>query len=102
MSAGDKLLGVVLGLFAFAIYVLFASGALAHGRYEVACCSDKDCFAVDDKIVTESSAGFLLNDTGEFVERTSTKVRKPMDESYHLCRNPAGALLCIYPKFQGN
>lgn len=75
----------------------------SHENYEPACCSNKDCLPVADAIVTETSAGFLLNDTGEFVERTSTKVRKPLDEQYHLCRNQYnGTLLCIYPKFQGN
>jgi hypothetical protein len=95
---------IVAGFIAFFACLGLAGikNAQAHGRYELACCSDKDCFEVEDKTVTESSAGFLLNDTGEFVERTSTKVRKPLDENYHVCRNPAGALLCIYPKFQGN
>ena len=81
---------------------LLFSSAHGHENYEPACCSNKDCFPVADAIVTETSAGFTLNDTGEFVERTSTKVRKPLDEQYHLCRNPHGTLLCIYPKFQGN
>jgi hypothetical protein len=94
---------LIAGIAAFAaVCALLVVGiAKAHDAYEPACCSNKDCFPVEDKIVTESSAGFLLNDTGEFVERTSTKVRKPLDENYHLCRNPAGTLLCIYPKLQG-
>jgi hypothetical protein len=95
---------LIAGIAAFiAVSVLLAVGvAKAHWIYELACCSKEDCKPVADAIVTENSAGFLLNDTGEFVERTSTKVRRPLDEQYHLCRNPAGALLCIYPKFSGS
>jgi hypothetical protein len=70
-------------------------------QYEMHCCNQQDCKPVKDEIVTETSAGFELHDIPEFVERTSPKVRKPINEEYHVCRNPAGALLCIYPKLQG-
>jgi hypothetical protein len=95
---------IVAGFIAFfaCLGLLGIKVAKAHDRYEISCCSKQDCAPVADAIVTESAAGFLLNDTGEFIERTSTKVRRPLDERYHLCRNPAGALLCIYPKFSGS
>jgi hypothetical protein len=95
---------LIAGALAFAAVTILLGikAAQSHWIYELACCSKEDCKPVADALVTESSAGFRLNDTGEFVERTSTKVRKPFDENYHVCRNPAGALLCIYPKFQGN
>jgi hypothetical protein len=76
--------------------------AQAHWQYEMHCCNQQDCKPVADSVVTETSAGFELHDRPEFVERGSPKIRKPINEEYHVCRNPAGALLCIYPKFQGN
>lgn len=76
--------------------------AWGHWFYEMHCCNQQDCKPVADSAVTETSAGFELHDIPEFVERSSPKVRKPINEEYHVCRNPAGALLCIYPKFQGN
>ncbi len=93
-------------VFAFALFVAFVwfvvGDAWGHWRYELHCCDQRDCVAVtDDRIITETQAGFTLNDTNEFVARDSPKVRKPLDENYHVCRNPAGTLLCIYPKLQG-
>jgi hypothetical protein len=94
---------LVAGIAGFiAVFVLLAVGvAKAHWQYEMHCCNQQDCKPVSDAVVTETSAGFQLNDQNEFVERTSPKVRKPINEEYHVCRNPAGALLCIYPKLQG-
>jgi hypothetical protein len=95
---------LIAGALAFAAVTILLGikAAQSHWQYEMHCCNRQDCHPVEDKIVTETSAGFQLNDGGEFVERSSPKVRKPLDENYHVCRNPAGALLCIYPKFQGN
>ena len=97
-----RLIAAIVAAFLLLFLVwFFGFEADAHWKYEMACCNTQDCMPVEDKIVTETSAGFTLNDTGEFVERTSHKIRKPINEEYHVCRNPAGALLCIYPKLQG-
>lgn len=93
---------VMAGVVAFVcVFSLFIYGASAHGPYEPSCCSDRDCAPVPDATVTETPEGFTLNDTGEFVARTSSRVRRPLNEEYHLCRSPSGLLLCIYPKYRG-
>jgi hypothetical protein len=92
---------VIAGVIAFAAALVLTVTALAHWQYEMHCCNQQDCKPVADSVVTETSAGFQLNDIPEFVERSSPKIRKPINEEYHVCRNPAGALLCVYPKLQG-
>ena len=87
---------------AFLLLGYLAGDAWSHWLYERHCCDVRDCAPVADKIVTETPEGFTLNDTGEFVERGSPKIRKPINEEYHVCRNPAGVLLCIYPRLSGS
>jgi hypothetical protein len=95
---------LIAGALAFAAVTILLGikAAQSHWQYEMHCCNQQDCKPVADSVVTETSAGFELHDRPEFVERGSPKIRKPINEEYHVCRNPAGALLCIYPKFQGN
>jgi hypothetical protein len=96
------LLGLGFVVFAFWLFLQFViADAWGHWQYEMQCCNLQDCKPVADSVVTETPAGFELHDIPEFVERTSAKVRKPINEEYHVCRNAAGALLCIYPKLQG-
>jgi hypothetical protein len=96
-----KVWAVAAVMAAFLLLGYLAGDAWGHWIYETHCCSQQDCKPVPDATVTETAAGFELHDKNEFVERASPKVRRPLDEQYHVCRNPAGALLCIYPKLQG-
>lgn len=92
----------VLTALALAGAFLFALGNLAkgHGPYEMACCSDRDCAPVPDDRVAQISGGFLVD--GEFVPMRDPRVRRPINEQFHLCKHvTTGALLCIYPKLQG-
>lgn len=83
-----------------AVFLCLVKAAGAHGFYEVACCSDRDCAPVDDGRVTQIDGGYIVD--GEFVPQRDPRVRRPINEQFHLCKHvTTGALLCIYPKLQG-
>lgn len=84
-----------------AVVLLFvATAALAHGWYDHACCSDRDCFPIKADTVTEEPGGWRLK-SGEFIERGNQK--QSQDEDYHLCRvNGTGAVLCLYVPSRGS
>jgi len=85
---------------ACAAFLLVGTHARGHDLYEVACCSNRDCAPVPDNRVAQISGGFLVD--GEFVPVRDPRVRRPINEQFHLCKHvTTGQLLCIYPKLQG-
>lgn len=83
-----------------AVFLCLISAAGAHGPYEQVCCSDRDCAPVDDARVSQIDGGYLVD--GEFVPMRDPRVRRPINEQFHLCKHvTTGQLLCIYPKLQG-
>lgn len=83
-----------------AAFLLSLSNVRAHEFYEMACCHDRDCAPVDDSRVSPVNGGFLVD--GEFVPMRDPRVRRPINEQYHICKHvTTGVLLCIYPKLQG-
>jgi len=84
----------------FCAALFAATSALAHGWYDHACCSDRDCAPVPAETVTEVPGGWRLK-SGEFIERGNEK--KSQDEDYHVCRvNGTGAVLCLYVPSRGS
>lgn len=84
-------------------FLLVLSGmARPHDLYEWACCSNLDCAPVADSAITTTDQGYRVNATMETVPYGDARIRKPIDENYHVCRNQStGVLLCIYPKIMG-
>jgi hypothetical protein len=85
--------------FAIAILCVFAVKAFAHQAasgwtYPLECCSDRDCAEYPAENVQILSTGFLLKPTGEFIDRS--KARVSPDGRYHLCRYPAGTIICFF------
>lgn len=82
------------------VFLCLISAASGHGPYEVVCCSNRDCEPVSDERVSQVAGGFLVD--GEFVPQRDPRVRRPINEQFHLCKHvTTGQLLCIYPKLQG-
>lgn len=83
-----------------AVFLCLISAASSHEFYEHHCCNNRDCKPVDDNEVTQTPGGFIVG--GEHVTRPDARIRKPINERFHVCRHyQTGQLLCIYPKLQG-
>lgn len=81
-------------------FLLALSNVRAHDFYEMHCCNNRDCKPVSDGEVTQTPTGFIVD--GVAIDRPDARIRKPINEQFHLCRHfQTGQLLCIYPKLQG-
>lgn len=91
----------ILALALAGVFVLaLGNMSPAHDLYEMHCCNNRDCKPVADNEVTQTSTGFIVD--GQHVTRPDPRIRKPINEQFHLCRHfQTGQLLCIYPKLQG-
>ena len=68
----------------FALAVLVSFPANAHDWYPSICCSQGDCFAVEDEDILELTTGmFEIVPTGQLVD--SGKVYPSEDGRYHVC-----------------
>jgi hypothetical protein len=85
---------------AIALLCVFAVKASAHQAasgwtYPFECCSNQDCAEYPGENVQILSTGFLLKPTGEFIDRSNSRVSP--DGRYHLCRLPSGGrILCFF------
>ncbi|WP_325439697.1 hypothetical protein [Pararhizobium sp.] len=89
------------------ILLLLLAGAapvLAHDaptgwKYPFSCCSGMDCRPVQTKAVSEKSAGYIIQNTGEVVPYEDTRVRQSPDGDFHWC-SVAGAedtrTICLF------
>jgi hypothetical protein len=111
-----------LALLAFAVFVwlltsaLLASGAYAHEApksvsqplgwtYGWECCSIRDCAPVEKSGIGETSAGYVIRQTGEVIAYGDTRIKRSKDELYHRC-TPAGDMdaarsICLYVPDRG-
>jgi hypothetical protein len=77
----------------------FAGSAGAHAWYEPACCSERDCAAVDDGVVVERVDGVHVKGWG-VLSRTDPRLRWSRDDHDHVCAMPE-KLYCVYRKPNG-
>lgn len=75
--------------FTFVLACLASSAAHGHSWYDPACCSQQDCFPTTEVLETPFGT-FYQNRPVD-----SSKIRKGMDDSYHVCIR-AGQILCVY------
>jgi hypothetical protein len=96
------------GLFWFALacafvltLALLVLPARSHSPlYDMSCCNDRDCKPVPDGTIIEKPDGMHVKGHG-ILSRTDPRIRWSRDEREHLCVDPQGKLLCIYPKPNG-
>lgn len=75
------------------------------------CCSNQDCAPIPDHLVHEIGPGLIAvrvppgahpmhgpgKATDLYLEFDGDRIRQPIDGQWHVCINPAGAPLCVYP-----
>lgn len=54
-------------------------------KYPYACCSGIDCRPVSKNAISERPNGFVINNTGEVIAPTDTRLRESPDGEYHWC-----------------
>lgn len=69
---------------------LSATAASAHDAptgwsYPFICCSMNDCRPVSTGAISERPEGFVINNTGEVVAYTDTRVKNSPDGEFHWC-----------------
>lgn len=75
---------MLLGL---AIYLAGLAIAIAHSWYPLSCCSEKDCFPVEESDVKVTREGYRLKD-GTLIPYSAA--RPSPDGLYHVCRYQDG------------
>jgi hypothetical protein len=64
-----------------------------------ACCSGIDCRQVSEKAISERPQGYVINETGEVVAYSDSRVKDSPDGVYHWC-SVAGAddstTICLF------
>jgi hypothetical protein len=75
-------LGLIL--FFLGASALGISRVLAHSFYDVECCSDRDCFPVPGKQLSDGRYLFLVLDI-EYI-KTEADIRPSRDENFHACQ----------------
>jgi YHS domain-containing protein len=71
--------GALVGL------LLLASPAVGHSWYDYACCSERDCAALDPKNVREVRTGYIVTHKGKEYFFPEETVRQSQDEDFHAC-----------------
>ena len=94
----------------FSASILFAYPARAHEAlptaaeplgwsYPHSCCSGIDCRQVSEKAISERTEGYVINETGEVVAYSDSRVKDSPDGVYHWC-SVAGAndskTICLF------
>lgn len=94
----------------FSASVLIAYPASAHEAlptaakplgwsYPYSCCSGIDCRQVSEKAINERPEGYVINETGEVVAYSDSRVKNSPDGIYHWC-SVAGAndskTICLF------
>ena len=76
---------------------MIAGPASAHSWYPRKCCSDRDCYLVQDDAVELQPTGYLIRDTGEVIPYAKTQLSP--DGYFHRC-SVRGAIqertLCLF------
>jgi len=62
-----------------------AHDAPAGWKYPYACCSGIDCRPVAKKQISERPEGFVIQNTGEVIASSDTRLRNSPDGEYHWC-----------------
>lgn len=88
-----------IAMIAVAMLLHAYSAARAHSWYPPQCCSDRDCFPLADSAVKKVPGGYQLTDTHEFI--SDAEAREGRDDSFHMCRNPSGVILCFFRPHNG-
>jgi hypothetical protein len=78
-----------------------AAPAAAHGWYDIACCSDRDCEPLPIDAVVETATGYEVTFYSArlrflvqgYVPRERIKISQ--DGSFHVCANPT-RIICLY------
>jgi len=73
--------------------------AFGHAWYPMACCSDKDCWPTEG--VTATSAGWLIETSGEVIPYDDARVKPtpPEASGFHVCHvgaDPKARALCLF------
>lgn len=93
--------GFVLAL---ALSLTGASTARAHDaptgwKYPWSCCSGQDCRPVATKAISTAKSGYVIQNTGEVVPYSDTRIQSSPDGEYHWC-SVAGAddgkTICLF------
>lgn len=84
---------------AFVLGLLLGPGALAHGWYDPACCSDRDCARYPAE-VTETGKAYVLAD-GRYVDMGDPRIRLSADGDFHVCERPDKSIICLYVPGRG-
>ena len=79
------------------ILILSSSIVLAHDFYPRECCSDRDCYKIEDTDVEFRSDGWLIKITGEVIPHKNARVSP--DGDFHRCsfggRKESGTI-CLF------
>ncbi len=81
-------------------FVLIPTFASAHSWYEPSCCSQIDCYPVEDGTVLEKSDGVHVRGFG-IMTLGDPRLRWSHDDQDHICSSRAGKLLCVYRRPKG-
>ncbi|HEU0220615.1 MAG TPA: hypothetical protein VFR34_00180 [Paracoccaceae bacterium] len=95
---------VALGAAAGLLVLLSASPAAAHTAvkgwaYPYDCCAGYDCREIPATAISEKTAGYIINGTGEIVGYSDPRVRISPDGEYHWCSvagSDEGRTICLF------
>lgn len=104
MKPAHIMLGILMGTAVLCLFVMaYLWSTLpveAHSWYDTACCSDRDCEAIEPDAVTETKLGYKVDyfsrqgfEVHGWIERTQT--RHSHDGRFHGCATST-RFLCLY------
>jgi hypothetical protein len=82
--------------------------AQAHDFYAGSCCSNRDCYPVEEGEITPAIDGWRVEATGEVIPYSSNKVKMTPSEAakpYHRCSlggRISARTLCVYVPSHGS
>jgi hypothetical protein len=87
-------------LFMLSALLWTCSRADAHGWYDPACCSERDCAPADEAVVDLPDGGVRVEGHG-VLAATDPRLRRSKDFEAHVCVSASGRLLCVYQRPKG-
>ena len=84
-TIGLRVAGAFAGILVSSCFAASAHDAPTGWKYPYACCSGIDCRPVSKKQISERPEGFIINNTGEVIASSDTRLRDSPDGEYHWC-----------------